>query len=236
MVMATRLFRYIKRMARFYTKTVSTIVKRLLRLGKREIWIDIGTHMGEGTLAACRENPLLKVYAFEPNLQLAAKLIGVLPNFIVMPMAVAELDGCAEFYINKCDAASSLLPLNPAGVRNWIGKEALGIERKVNVPTIRLDTFMNEMGIKKVDYLEIDAQGADFSVIKSAGNRLRDIHRITLEVQIAQNPLYTRGSSKKEVVDYLEKNGFVLLKCEKQTYDQEENLTFILNAAVKGID
>lgn len=191
------------------------------------IWIDVGAHLGERTIKFARRNPSLLIYAFEPNLKLAAQRIGLLPNFVVIPMAVAQKNGCADFYINTCDAASSLLPFHSEGLQRWIGREELSVERTVSVPTIRLDTFMEWMQIPEVEYLKVDAQGMDLSVIKSAGERLRDIRKITLEVAITPSPLYVGAPGKNEIVEYVNKAGFVLENSERQSHGQEENMTFV---------
>jgi FkbM family methyltransferase len=202
--------------------------RRLRRVGgRREVWLDVGAHLGEWTFPCAAGDPTLLVYAFEPNLAVAARRIGVLPNFVVLPMAVAEQDGCATFYLNTFAAASSLLPLNPEGVKRWIGGESLRVERQLAIPTIRLDTFLNRMELGRVDYLKIDAQGGDLSVVRSAGDRLRDIRKIALEVQTTEIPLYSGAAGRTEVVAYLERAGFVLAGSECQNHQQEENLTFV---------
>lgn len=190
------------------------------------VWIDVGAHLGENSFLSAKRHSSLMVYAFEPNLKLAAQRMGLLANFVVIPMAVAETDGSSDFYLNSFDNSSSLLPLDSEGLRLWIGGELLSVQRKVTVPTIRLDTFMNGAGISRVEFLKIDTQGVDFEVVKSAGDRLADIERITLEVSITDVPLYAGACNKEEVVDYLTGHGFDLVDCEKQSYGQEENLTF----------
>src|ERR1700741_3978694 len=65
----------------------------------RGVWFDIGAFRCEHTYGDALFNPSLRVFAFEPNLQLAAKMFGALPNIIVVPMAVSERDGCSEFNI-----------------------------------------------------------------------------------------------------------------------------------------
>jgi FkbM family methyltransferase len=198
------------------------------RLGGIEgTWIDVGAHEGEVTLACARQNPRLRVYAFEPNLRLAATLIGVASNFFVVPMAVAEKDGLTEFHLNAFRAASSLLPFNDERKKQWIGGEILKVTSTVAVPTIRLDTFMDLTRIDRVDFLKIDTQGMDLSVVKSAGARLRDITRLTLEVDLTDPPLYEGAPSKELVVKFLQERGFDMESAEKQTYGQEENLTFV---------
>jgi len=193
----------------------------------RQIWLDVGAHLGETTLEPARADPKLIVYAFEPNLRLAARMFGVLENYIVIPMAVAEYDGFAPFYLNRCDAASSLLPFNQQALTDWIGGNMLGVESEVLVPTIRLDTFLDQTDIERVDLLKIDTQGGDFGVLESAGDRLRDVQKIVLEVAVTPAQLYTGAKEKSAIVDFLQRQEFVLIEARKQTHGQEENLTFV---------
>ena len=176
---------------------------------------------------AAQRNPGLQVYAFEPNVKLAAQTWGLLPNFALLPFAVAETNGVADFYINSNEGSSSLLPFNPEGLRRWIGGHLMRVESKVQVPTIRLDSFMEWAGISTVDYLKIDTQGADLSVLRSAGERIRDIKKIMLEVAVTPVPLYEGAATRAGVIAYLERYGFALKKVESQYYEQEENLTFV---------
>ncbi len=191
-----------------------------------ETWIDVGAHRGEKTLSAAQANPALRVYAFEPNLHVALQLVGMAPYFIVLPMAVAEKNGAADFYLNSFEAASSLLPMDPQRLERWIDGDLLRVVSTISVPVIRLDTFLELAGIRQVDYLKVDAQGGDLDVVRSAGNRLKDIPRIALEVQITPLPLYVGGSQKSMVMEYLLRAGFQLEANERQSHDQEENLTF----------
>jgi FkbM family methyltransferase len=189
------------------------------------VWVDVGAHTGEVSISQARKNPGLLVYAFEPNLALAVRLIGLMPNYVVIPMAVSEKDGCAPFFLNRHDGASSLLPLDPQGVKQWEGGAELVEERQVTVPTIRLDTFMEMANIKHVDFLQIDTQGTDLEVIKSAGNRIKDISKITLEVITTPFELYIGNDTKKDTLEYMTDHGFVLTEIEDQK--QWQNLTFI---------
>lgn len=197
------------------------------RTSPEGIWIDVGTCRGETTLSHARHNPNLKVFAFEPNLWLASKLMGCVPNYLVIPMAVSEEDGTATFYLNEFEMAGSLLPLNEDALRTWVGVQNHKVQRAVTVPTIRLDTFMDLVGIDHIDFLKIDAQGMDLSIARSAGRRLRNIAKITLEVAVAPVPLYKGASTKSDVLKFFEEAGFALSRIETQTHGQEENLTFV---------
>jgi len=190
------------------------------------VWLDVGAYKGEHCYEFALLNPSLRVYLFEPNLKQAATLFGMLPNFFVVPLAVSETDGSAELNLNSSAASNSLLPLDDQSVSKWVGAEGLKTLDKVTVGTIRLDTFMNLSGIEAVDYLKIDAQGLDLAVVKSAGDRLKDIHRICLECDVTPNPMYRGTPTKSETVEYLRSQGFELIDVLKQSGGQEENLTF----------
>jgi len=218
-------------LVRLAGNTLGGLTDRLRRFGKRhEVWIDVGSHLGERTFDVARSRPWVTVFAFEPNLAVATRRMGRLSNFIVLPMAVTETDGHTSFYLNEYDAASSVLPFNEGGRKDWIRGTELVVTRVTTVPSIRLDTFMSAVGVGTVDYLKIDAQGADFMVIKSAGARLTDVMKLELEVQITPTELYTGAGSKGDVVDYLRRAGFVLHDTVRQSFDQEENLTFFRTA------
>lgn len=202
--------------------------RKLRRYGQpKEVWIDVGAHYGETTFDQAAANPNLVVYAFEANLKLASRMMGSLQNYVVLPFAVAETDGVSEFHLNSRHDSSSLLPLNPEGLSQWIGGEELKVERTITVPTIRIDTFLNQVGIPFVDFLKIDAQGADLNVLKSAGKRLRDIHKIILEVSTTPTPLYEGSHTEQDCLQFMTDAGFTLVKQETQSHGQEKNLTFV---------
>jgi FkbM family methyltransferase len=65
----------------------------------RGVWLDVGAHLCSHTYGYALVNPSLRLFAFEPNLQIACRMFNSLPNIFMIPMAVAETDGCAEFNI-----------------------------------------------------------------------------------------------------------------------------------------
>ena len=182
-----------------------------------------------------------KVYAFEPNLNAYASTCGLMSNYISIPMAVSEVDGPVEFQLNQFDDCSSLLPPNDAGVelysregifptsnltfRRRKSTNEFKVIKKLFVPSIRLDTFMEVFHIGTVDFLKVDAQGADLAVVRSAGNRLEDIQRITLETSSSEVSLYEGGTTASNAVDYLNSRGFRLVS-STFVHSFEKDLTF----------
>jgi FkbM family methyltransferase len=190
-----------------------------------KVWIDVGAHLGQGTLDAARANPRLLVFAFEPNWALARQIMARAVNFVVLPMAVSDNDGFAEFFVNSSDQSSSLVTMEAPGIAHWKDLD-LTVQSKVVVPTIRLDTFMKLSDLRKVDYLKVDAEGVDLKVVQSAGERLQDIQQIKLEVDIAPDRLYSGAPSRDEVIAFMLKRGLDLIESEIQSDGRQENLTF----------
>ncbi|HEX9398072.1 MAG TPA: FkbM family methyltransferase [Burkholderiales bacterium] len=202
------------------------------------VWLDVGAHRGEITLPFAERHPQLEVHAFEPNAPAARgledRLKGRLPNYHVHAVAVTEHDGEAEFHVNAFEAASSTLALDPRGLERWSGGEALKVERTLRVPSVRLDSFLNRHGIQAVDWLKIDAQGADLAVVRSLGERLKDVRRVTLEVQTTPYALYQGAADRESVLAFMRRAGFVLAHAELQSRGQEQNLSFERPGATRG--
>lgn len=195
--------------------------------GYDAVWIDVGAHLGQGTLEAAVANPRLIVFAFEPNWAVARRVMGRAANFVVLPMAVSDTEGSADFFINSNEESSSLSLMEESGLSHWRDID-LSIAEKVRVQTIRLDTFMHLTGLATIDYLKVDAEGMDLKVIQSAGKRLRDIKKITLEVDVAPERLYREAPTRDEVLGFMRSNGFELDNQETQSSGRQQNLTFSL--------
>jgi len=191
----------------------------------KRVWIDVGAHLGEGTLDEALRDPNLLVYAFEPNWALARRIMARAANFVVLPMAVSDTDGFADFFINIADGTSSLARMEESGIAHW-KHSRFAVKSTVTVQTIRLDTFMALADLRTIDYLKIDAEGVDLKVVKSAGDRLRDINKITLEVDIGPDRLYEGAPGHREVVDFMLQSGFESVGSDQQNFGLQENLTF----------
>lgn len=192
----------------------------------RRVWLDVGAHEGETTFPYAAADPSLLVYAFEPNLQAAGRIMGRLRNYVMLPIAIAEHDGSAELHLNAYEQSSSLLPADGAGVKSWITEQEFKVTGTVTVPTMRLDTFMNQAGVQSVEFLKIDAQGLDLEVVKSAGDRLRDVAKVQLEATTVSYRQYEGAPGKSEIIEYMRSKGFRLAGEEIQSHGQEANLTF----------
>jgi len=130
-------------------------------------FLDIGAHVGTWTL---RLAPLFeRVYCFEPDPRGANALkknieLAGLTNVEVITAAVGAKDGTVQLslYANPC--TNTTLPIE-TGRGYGAGDTPTGV---ITVPLIAIDTFVRERGIKDVDLIKVDTEGAECLVIQGA--------------------------------------------------------------------
>ena len=83
---------------------------------------------------------------------------------------------------------------------------------------------MGQMDLRRVDYLKVDAEETDLRVIRSAGDRLKDICRVTAEVDVV--PGRYGETSRAEMLAFMGAHGFKLTAVETQNEGRQENLSF----------
>ena len=132
---------------------------------------------------------------------------------IVFPFqeAVAEKKGRAIFNISNTDldAANSLSMFKRSSTVS-------GIE--VNVTSI--DDFVKEQGIKKVNFIKIDAEGAEYYVLLGAANTLAKQRPI---INLALHPLALSkfSSSLKEIIDFVKQHNYEVFYKSKTIVEQD---------------
>lgn len=140
--------------------------------------IEVGANYGTDTMQFLSRGDT--VYAFEPTPELILHLQNTFkskPNFHLVPVAADLENGWAQFNIAGGGdwGCSSLYDFTPDIHEKWQGRPDFNMTDSVTVMKMRLDTFMDLYQIGKVDYLWIDAQGNDFRVLQSLGDRISDV-------------------------------------------------------------
>ncbi|HWB85713.1 MAG TPA: FkbM family methyltransferase [Bryobacteraceae bacterium] len=204
-----------------------------LRYRKPQIIFQVGAYLGDDTLIEASRKYGHHLYMFEPNPKRVADLMqkaAGAPTIRVIPAAVSNYDGRATFHIACHDDCSSLQNFasdaNQTWVHEWHPYKRFEMVDELDVEVVRLDTFLNREGIDHIDLLEIDAQGEDLRVVASLGERIHEVKRIQIEVNIHAAPLYDNSFGMNDAVRYFGGRGFEKYVSWKQCLNREENVIF----------
>jgi len=149
------------------TMGITRIVKKeYLQPSKGDVVVDAGAHYGFYTLHASRlVGADGMILSFEPHPKNYERFLTNLSsngirNVIPLNKALGECDKPIRLYISShSERHSTSFALNPS--THYSGNY-------VYVESARLDTVVGELGIKRVDLIKIDVEGAELSILKGA--------------------------------------------------------------------
>lgn len=171
--------------------------------------IDGGANRGSFTDAFLRLHRPERVVLVEPIPDLAESLRARYagdPRISIVAAALSDRNGEAQFQINRSEASSSLLPIDPRN-SEWFARD-LNVARTVQVPTMTLPELMSREGLQTVDLLKLDLQGAERLALTGGAEVLDQVQVIYTEVFFEQ--LYAGAWLFWETNEYLADRGFKL--------------------------
>lgn len=183
-------------------------LRHLPRIDYRRV-IDAGAHRGAFTDAFLRLHQPERIVLVEALPDLALKLRARYQNDVrisVVSAALSDRNGEAQFQVNRSDASSSLLPIDPRNSA-WFGRD-LAVDRTVDVMTMTLPELMSREKLDAVDLLKLDLQGAERLVLTGGAEVLDRVQVIYTEVFFEQ--LYTDAWLFWEMNEFLSGRGFKL--------------------------
>ena len=197
-----------------------------------KIVFDVGANNGSSSVPLAIANPTYLVFAFEPTPEMIevikSKIVG-LENYVIVPKAVSDYNGTAEFNVagNWDWGCSSLLKFSKKSQTDWPGRTDFHVTYKLNVDVIRLDTFIEENGITKIDHLHIDTQGSDLNVMKGLGEYLHIVNEGKMEAGTSDDVLYEGQNKLNDCIKFLLLNGFKVVDVNSNdVFCHEVNVVF----------
>ncbi len=160
--------------------------------------IDVGACEGSFALECLVKHKAANVWCFEPDesmchaLEVTAERNGMAEKLHIFFGAVSRVSGAVRFLEDSRDLmASHVVDYSPSSE-----KEPLSTNLKI-VASTSLDDWANETGLKKLDFLKIDAEGSDLDVLKGAKGCL-ERWRPSIAVTTYHHPNHCN-----EMVEYL---------------------------------
>jgi FkbM family methyltransferase len=197
-----------------------------------KVVFDVGANNGSSSIPLAISNPTHLVFAFEPTpemIKIIQSQVVSLENYVIVPKAVSDYDGPAEFNVagNWDWGCSSLLNFSNKSQTEWPGRTDFSVTYKLNVDVIRLDTFIKENLINKIDYLHIDTQGSDLNVLKGLGEYLEIVNEGTMEAATSDDILYEGQNKLNDCIKFLLLNRFKVLDVNSNDiFCHEVNIVF----------
>lgn len=179
-------------------------------LPNNPIIVEAGSCDGRDTFQLARQFPHGKIYAFEPVPLLYKALkerVACYCNVMCINKALADTCSMREFHVARKIATQRITQTSSLYTPNqrysW---ENTQFDEIISVWTITLDTWMKELAIDHIDFLWLDAQGAELSILFGAQHALQTIKALWIEVSDVQR--YTNQPTAKEITTTLQSYGF----------------------------
>ncbi len=151
------------------------------------IVVDIGAHVGYYTwLFSKLVGPSGKVISYEPspeNFQILVQNLRAknIKNVIPIQKAVCDDSKPVKFY------------LSPGNSNHSIVKGFTNFKDVIEVAATTIDLGVKELGYAKVDFIKIDAEGAEPAILRGMGSILKESEKTILIIEM--NPFALRASS-----------------------------------------
>ncbi len=207
----------------------SSVLKKLICIDNPVIF-DVGANIGNSLDAYKKIWGNSIVHCFEPQIEcfdvLEKKAIEYGNTFIIKHAVGSETINDVDFYthdiniglsgVNKINLNSkdSIVLNDDTEYRdlflNGITFEEYKtmLNKKRSVSMIRLDKYIDDNNIKKVDFIKIDTQGHEIEVLCGLNNNLKNVHIILAELNFYD--LYEKSFSFYDLESILHPMGFKL--------------------------
>ena len=166
--------------------------------------IHIGAHLCE-ELETYKECKISDTIWIEANSNLVENIQKKYPSEKIYNTALTEFDSKeSDFYICNNTQCSSLLPLNLHKTYFPDIKQT----NKIKIETLSLQTFLknNNIDLLNYNFLNLDTQGTELSILKGLGSKIKFIDYIYTEVNTAE--LYKGCGILQQIDEYLQKYNF----------------------------
>ncbi len=157
----------------FFTNGEHAFLRSYLKPNTKVIF-DVGANIGDWSKMASRYAPNAKIYAFEPHPKIFKMLSKNFPSkkVVCVPFALSNHQQEALLWVWGEDADTEKSGLNGLHYRpilkDMFNKEPFSIE----IFTLTLDSFCEENGINRIDYLKIDTEGNELAVLEGSDKML----------------------------------------------------------------
>lgn len=165
-------------------------------ISNSKVIFDVGANIGETTLNIAKLcNIDCFLHSFEPDKYCFEKLknnvgLNSFKNIKLNPFGLGEKE-------------ADYLLITPTKDNRGGNRIVLNSHEKPNIHIKRLDDYINQNNINKVDLIKIDVEGFELKVLKGGENCI-EMHRPRLFIEVNDSNLKQQGNSAEELIKFLE--------------------------------
>ena len=192
-----------------YEELESKIMEEKIEMGN--IVVDVGANIGLHTLNMARiVGNTGQVFAFEPdpsNFEILKKNVKInnYKNIILEQKAVGDKHGRTTLYQSDHPGKHRIFPQTEQA------------KSQVQVELTNLDNYFDSDMIDKINFIKIDVEGLEFSVLKGMKNILKNNKNIKILFEFVPKDTMEAGFIPIELLNYLTSNGFKLYCMDEKT-------------------
>jgi FkbM family methyltransferase len=197
------------------------VIIEYFRPKEGDIVVDIGAHIGRYTIIASKRvganGKVIAIEADPNNFEILNRNVQLnrLENITTMNYAAFSKETKIKLYLPAGDIFTKYNTI----MSNWIWVKPEDKFVEVNANT--LDNLLQQIGIKQVNWIKIDVEGAEFEVLKGAHNLLLNSKNIVLLMEVHGSPNDYRLKLEEFIRSYnlktefekiYENNGYIIVR------------------------
>jgi FkbM family methyltransferase len=203
---------------RQYEPHVLAYFQSVLRPGATVV--DVGANVGFFALAVLSLIPESTIHMFEPSPLPRSHLMGSISRngmearARLNHYALFSEPGEMDFFVHgeRCAAYDGFRDTRYA----WVGTP-----RSIKVPVTTLDIYAAQVGLKHLDLLKIDAEGAELFVLKGAEHTLRALRPLVL-FEVGDQNLAPYRLNPGDLYQFFEEHGYRVEDLKGQPVSEDE--------------
>lgn len=191
----------------------------LLRAGVQPVLVDVGAS-GKAHAPFAPFAQSSTFIGFDPDVRDLNPVLArtyaahhIIPKIVAGPTA----EGRSQFHLTVFPHCSSMLAPDAEALAPYVFADLFNVERTVEIETTTLGAVMDDLNLPAIDWLKIDTQGCDLSVLMGLDDARRT-RLLCIEVEPGFVPFYKGEQTFSQIHDFLTARGFWLAHLKPQQF------------------